>query len=280
MIKKTVIILILCCVGGAGFFLGGTDLSDSFAFINSEFHHMTKKKNLVKPKSFYSKRRSRGADFKYEQLSFYPVLNDPSLNKVMGLNGRVIKKISYSPSPVRIAQPRKKIRKKPSVPVSSVPIEKTGLKPVLHTIASFEPKKVREVARLEPSLSVSQILKDFPILSSRGGNESGRSLTKSEPLHLKGSDSSITASDSLSKMVSFVVQVSSFRKMQHAEVLRGALQQKGYAAFIGKTELQNNKGTWYRVNIGRYFDHAGAERAAAKYFRKENRRAMVVRQSG
>jgi hypothetical protein len=280
MIKKAVIILTLSCVVGVGLFLRGADIADSFAFFNSEFHQVTKKKNLVKPKSFYSKRRSRVADFKYEQLSFFPVLNDPSLNKVMGLNGRVINKINYSPPPARVFQPRKKIRKKPSVPVSSTPIEKTVLKTVPLDIASVEPEKLAKVARLEPSLSVSQILKDFPILSSHGGNMSGSTLAKSGPVLLKRAKESKTANNSLSEMVSFVVQVSSFRKMQHAEVLRGALQKKGYAAFIGKTELPNNKGTWYRVNVGRYLDRAGAEMAAAKYYREENKRAMVIRQSG
>ncbi len=276
MIQKAVIFLILCCVGGVGYFLGGTDIPDKFAFFNSEFHHVAKKKNLVKPKSFYSKRKSRVAEFKYEQLSFFPVLNDPSLNKVMGLNGQVIKKINYSPPPVRVSQPRKKIRKKPLVPVTSAPVEKT----VPSTIVPVEPKKVEVVAQLDPSLSVSQILKDFPVLSSHGDFGSGDTLAKKKPVLFKGTKSSKTAGDSLSEMVSFVVQVSSFRNIQHAEVLRGTLQKKGYAAFIGKTELPNNKGTWYRVNIGRYFDHADAKTAAAKYYRKENRKAMVVRKSG
>ena len=280
MIQKSIIILILICVGGAGFFLGGTDIGDSFAFFNSEFHQVTKKKNLVKPKSFYSKPRPKVADIKYEQLSFFPVLNDPSLNKVMGLNGRVIKKINYSPAPVRFSQPRKKIRKKPPAPVSSAPIEKTILKIVPPATVPVEPERVEVVARLEPSLSVSQILKDFPVLSAPGDSRSRGTLAESAPSLFRGTKSLKTAGDSLSEMVSFVVQVSSFRKMQYAEVLRGALERKGYPAFIGKTVLPDNKGTWYRVHIGRYLDHAGAEMAAKRYHREENRRAMVIRQSG
>ncbi|MCH8311997.1 MAG: SPOR domain-containing protein [Nitrospinae bacterium] len=81
-------------------------------------------------------------------------------------------------------------------------------------------------------------------------------------------------------LVSYVVQVSAFRQWQHAQSLKAALGEKGYAAFIGKIELPENKGTWYRVYIGRYFNQAGAKMAAARFYREENRQAMVIRQTG
>ena len=281
MIQKTIIILLLGCTGGAGLFLGDAEIGDSFAFFNSgDQPPVMKKKNLVKPKSFYSKRKSRVTDFKYDQLSFVPVLNDSSLSKMMGLNGQVIKKINYSPPSVRVSSPAKKIRKKIPAPVSPVRIEKADLKLTSSAKAPAVPKKIEIVARRETTKSVSQILKEFPILFAGGETGAGKVLAASTPVFAISSEPLKKVEDPLPEKFSFVVQVSSFRTMQRAEVLRDALGKKGYASFIGKTALPDNKGTWYRVNIGRYQDHAGAKMAATKYYKLESRKAMVIRKSG
>ncbi len=282
MIRKTIIILILGCIGGAGFFLSEGEIGDGFAFFSSKDDTEVKKKNLVKPKSYYSSRKHKVADFNYERLSFFPVLNDPSMTKMMGLNGQVIKKIHYSPP--RATRPEKKIRKQPSVPVTPVKIEKKILKTPSTAPIPATPEKIvvesGEESRKEPMRSVSQILEKFPILSSQGDSRSSglQGESKSSPSIIDAGLLKVTENPSSEKM-SFVVQVSSFRKVQDAETLRDALGKKGYASFIGKKELPN-KGTWYRVNIGSYQDHAGAERAAGEYYRTENRKAMVIRNAG
>jgi cell division protein FtsN len=281
MIQKTIIILILGCTGGAGLFFGDVEIADNIAFFNSgDQPPVMKKKNLVKPKSFYSKRKPRVADFKYDQLSFVPVLNDSSLSTMMGLNGQVIKKINYSPPSARVSLPEKKIRKKIPAPVAPVKTEKEVLKNTLSTTASEVPKKIKKVDRRETAKSVSQILKKFPILFAGGDTGTDKILAASTPVLAKSTEPLEKIENPISEKVSFVVQVSSFRTMQRAEVLRDALGKKGYDSFIGKTELSDNKGTWYRVNIGRYLDHADAKMAATKYHRKESRKAMVRRKSG
>jgi len=279
MIQKAIIILLLSCTGGAGLFLSDAEIGHSFAFFNSGEQPVVKKKNLVKPKSFYSKRKPKVADFKYEQLSFFPVLDDSSLSKMMGLNGHIIKKINYSPPSVRVSRPEKKIRKKPPAPVSPVRIEKADMKRASSAITHAVPKKIEIATRKEPSKSVSQILREFPILFAGGDTGSGQIPAASTPVSSISARPLKKAGDPLPEKVLFVVQVSSFRTMQRAEVLRDALGKKGYASFIGKKELPDNKGTWYRVNIGRYLDHAGAKMAASKYYRAENRKAIVIRKS-
>jgi len=253
MIQKAIIILLLSCTGGAGFFLGGAEVGDGFDFFNSEVGPVTKKKNLVKPKSFYSKRRIQVSDFNYDQLSFFPILNDSSLNTMMGLNGQVITKTSYSPPPVRVAPPEKNIQKKPPAPVAEiVPVRFETARMKTAPTAPAGPKKVW----IAPQEKSSRQRSEPPVNPRRA----------------------ITGSSGT--LVSYVVQVGSFKQWQRAEVLRSALEKKGYASFIGKTELPGNKGTWYRVNIGAYLDHTGAKKAAMKYYRKENQKAMVTRQSG
>lgn len=281
MIQKTIIILLLGFAGGAGLFLSDVEIRDSFAFFNSGEHSVVKKKNLVKPKSFYSKRKPRVEGFKYNQLSFVPVLNDSSLSKMMGLNGQVIKKINYSPPAVRVSSPpKKKIREEIPVPVSPVKIEKAELKVTSSSKTPAVPKKVETVARQATPKAVSQILKEFPILFAGGDSAASETPAEIKPVLTKNSEPLKKAEDSFPENVSFVVQVSSFRTMQRAEVLRDALGKKGYASFIGKTELPNNKGTWYRVNIGQYLDHVSAKMAAANYNRQESKKAMVIKISG
>jgi cell division septation protein DedD len=280
MIQKSIIILMLSCSGGASFFLDGVEISDSFPFFNSEVQQGPKKKNIVKPKSFYSKRRTESKNSTIENLSFFPVLNDPSLNKIVGLNGQIIKKTNYTPASRRAPRPEKKIEKKLSTPVSSPPVEKAVLKVHVPALSPAKPKKAKVEARPEPSNPISQILKDFPILFPAEDTGANKMRVESKPSPVKKTESIKKAGGPSLGIESFVVQVSSVRQLQRAEDLRSALEKKGYASFIDKIKLPDNKGTWYRVNIGSYLDHAGAETAAAKYFREENRKAMVIRHSG
>jgi cell division protein FtsN len=283
MIKKVIIIFILSCTGGAGLFLDEAEVVNSFAFFNSEDHSVVKKKPLVKPKSFYSKRRSRMDEFKYEQLSFFPVLGDPSLSNMVGLNGQIIRKINYSPPvkpAVRVSRPKKKIRKKPPTPVTPVRIVKASLSKSTSAPAPAILKRIKVAARQLQSQSVNQILKGFPVLPSKVVKKARNTPVESKPVPSKEVSRLKTASDSMPEIVSYVVQVSSFRTIERAETLKANLEKKGYASFIGQTILPNNKGTWYRVNIGRYLDHARAEMAATKYYRAEKRKAMVIRKTG
>lgn len=216
---------------GAVSYFGGKP--PGFAFFSEE-KAAVKKISAVKPKNFYSDRKTiqRASFHENENFSFFKVLNDPSLSAMMGLNGEVL--TSHSSRPVKTFVKNTSFRK--PVPASPIRVDRND---------SYKSKK-----------TISH-RKRRPVDLSRAGRRIDRDSPAVSP---------------------FVVQVSSFRRRERAEVLRGLLAGKGYASFIGKTELPG--GIWHRVYIGRYGDRAGAERDAAKFLKKEKRQAMVVRRSG
>lgn len=61
----------------------------------------------------------------------------------------------------------------------------------------------------------------------------------------------------------FVVQVASFNNRKEAEATRTKLAAKGYSATLSEVEL-NDKGTWYRVRIGRHLEKEAAAEIASK----------------
>jgi len=280
MIQKTFLILMLSCTG-AGYFIGETEIGDSFPFTGTEFHQFEKKKSIPKPKSFYSKRRTPKIlpGSPSGEFSFFPVLNDPSLSKMVGLNGEIIKINNFSPAPpvsARKVPSRQKIHRITSTPISPVHIEKAVPKIAVLALPA-SPTKNSGLAIREVSLKRN--LKPFPRLSPLGPGEKAAAIANIPSLGTTGPGTTPAGKSSIG-LVSYVVQVSAFKQWQHAKILKLSLEKKGYVSFIGKTELPNNRGTWYRVYIGRYFNRAGAERAATRFYKEENRLAMVIRQTG
>jgi cell division protein FtsN len=62
---------------------------------------------------------------------------------------------------------------------------------------------------------------------------------------------------------SFTVQVASFPLKSEAETLKNKLAGKGYNVFISESH-QGDKGTWYRVRVGRKLDQEAAKELAGK----------------
>lgn len=62
---------------------------------------------------------------------------------------------------------------------------------------------------------------------------------------------------------SFCVQFASLRDKKEADATKARLQAKGLAAYIVESNIQD-KGTWYRVRIGRHLKQSEAEDLAAK----------------
>lgn len=69
----------------------------------------------------------------------------------------------------------------------------------------------------------------------------------------------------------FTVQVASFPLKSEAEQSKTKLVAKGYGAYIVESN-QGDKGTWYRVRIGKHMEQNGAKELAAKM----GKGAMVV----
>ncbi|MDA0692531.1 MAG: SPOR domain-containing protein [Nitrospinae bacterium] len=243
--KSKILIFLILGIAGAGA-LVGTHALDPLPFFTPEVHRIEKKISAVKPKNFNSDRKNfrKAALDGNENFSFFTVLEDPSMSKMVGLNGEVYK--NYRSQPVN------------AVAVQVLP-EKIIAAPPIHI-------EKREVKKTDQQIEIPKSNPIFP---------------KVEPAEAIKVETVRTVDRELSAFLAYAVQVSSFRQLERAEILKGDLAKKGYASFIGKTELSDNKGTWYRVYLGRYLDRAGAEVAAARVQREENLQAMVIkRQSG
>jgi cell division septation protein DedD len=77
----------------------------------------------------------------------------------------------------------------------------------------------------------------------------------------------------------FAVQVSSFRDVKMASVLKKKLQKKGFDAYLMKIELPNHGGIWHRVFLGQYTDEALARKAAERARQEYKLNAVVVKKT-
>ncbi len=294
MIRKLIIILILSSTVGAGYVLAETEIGGGFPLFNSEAHQVPKKISAVKTKSFYSKRKAshRTGGLSSDQYSFFRVLNDPSLSKMVDLNGKIIRNYEAPPTRVDKARVEKKNPGKPTAPVFPAKIVQVRLKVATPPTEDSKPQKaVRVIQRktFKPTPKPVQVA-NIPILREKMQPKKiavkpkpGRllkTLTALETVKPNRVQPIKYVKTSLPKFESYVVQVSAFKQLQRSQEVKGILEKKGYPAFIEKTKIPGNGGAWYRVNIGRYFNHAGAELAAKRFFRRENHKAMVIRQAG
>jgi cell division septation protein DedD len=77
----------------------------------------------------------------------------------------------------------------------------------------------------------------------------------------------------------FAVQVSSFRDVKMASVLKKKLQEKGFDAYLMEIELPNHGGVWHRVFLGQYVDEALARKAAERARQEHKLNAVVVKKA-
>jgi len=77
----------------------------------------------------------------------------------------------------------------------------------------------------------------------------------------------------------FAVQVSSFRDVKMASVLKMKLQKKGFDAYLTEIELPNHGGVWHRVFLGQYTDEALARKAAELARQEHKLNAVVVKKT-
>ena len=81
------------------------------------------------------------------------------------------------------------------------------------------------------------------------------------------------------KFYRFVVQVSSFRDVKMASILKMKLQKNGFDAYLMKIELPNHGGVWNRVFLGKYTNEALAQKAAERARQEYKLNAVVVKKA-
>jgi len=81
------------------------------------------------------------------------------------------------------------------------------------------------------------------------------------------------------KVSNFALQVSSFRDVNKAGLLKTDLRGKGFDAFVMVVDLPNHGGKWYRVFLGRYSDQDLARKDAERARREHKLNSVIVRSS-
>ena len=76
------------------------------------------------------------------------------------------------------------------------------------------------------------------------------------------------------KKVPFTIQVSSFRDRTKADKIIDTLTQKGYNPYVVSMDL-GDKGTWYRIYVGKYDTKAQAEEVLVK-IKEEYKSSFII----
>ena len=90
---------------------------------------------------------------------------------------------------------------------------------------------------------------------------------------VKGPDQKVKAQE---KGTYFVLQIASYREKERADREYRKWRDKGYHMQIRKADLGPNKGTWYRVYLGRFHSLQEAITSSEKLAKKDGLRSYVV----
>ncbi|CCQ91359.1 exported hypothetical protein [Nitrospina gracilis 3/211] len=257
---KTRFILILFFIAiGAG--TGYAWRSDIFApSLESENpSEAVKKVRAIKPDNLKNKLQDVvPAPEVKNDFTFFDTLTDVSQNRFIDLDGNIIQMEGYeqeSPVDESEAEAGEPVVG-PEEPVIALPESEPVQVVQKKTETSLE-KKIRELEAL-----VDDSGKTMP--SQTGSGES--SIEK--PV---ANESTVSSSGD----ARFQVQVSSFREVERARVLKEKLQKKGYPAFYTPVDLPG-KGVWYRVFLGEFERRGAAEEAARLARMRDSLQTMIL----
>ena len=211
---RFLLVIFFLMVSVMGLHFSGIDLLNEAS--KKETPH--KKLRAVKPRFLQEKTAKVPPATAKQVYSFFETLNDPTLTRYIGLNGKLL--------PVTLTAESKEVPVFNSPPPASV--KKSGKPEIL----------AKTGQRSDPKRQTATESEGWP---------------------------------------RYAVQVSSFRSEELAGALKMRLQKKGFDAFLVRTELGNNGGTWHRVFLGRYSDGEKAQEAARIARSQYKLNAVVVR---
>ncbi len=247
-------VFVLGLVGLAGWGLYSAGQNDLFSFLSSTSEdkvQMVKKDRAVKPKSFFKQVKDvMPAPVKRYDYTFFETLEDVNLERYVDLDGKV------------------KVMKK-TVHSWVDEVGKVIHEPRILLAAYKEPDEGSE----KSSSSYEDIINKLDALMKEKPKKAA-----TPPVAPAGS-AKRAATPSSASGKSYLIQVSSFRKLSHARSLESKLQKKGYSAFVKGVEVSKAKGTWYRVFLGKYQTEASARAAAQKAQRLHNLKTIVLKSS-
>ena len=246
---KKVFLLSLFGLAGWGIYSAGQN--DLFSFLDNESREsvqMAKKDRAVKTKSFFRQVKDVvPAPVKQYDYTFFKTLEDVKLERYVDLDGKV------------------KVMKK-TVHSWVDEVGKVIHEPRILLAAYKDPgKEENESSSYDDIINkLDDLMKEEP-------------KKKAAPAIAPAGSAKRAVAPSTVSSKSYMIQVSSFRKLDHARALKSKLQQKGYSAFVKSVEVSKTKGTWYRVFLGEYQTEASARAAAKKAERLHKLKTIVLK---
>lgn len=96
-----------------------------------------------------------------------------------------------------------------------------------------------------------------------GINEKPKPVPSPAPQPTQAAAPTVKTADTKPAGSGFLVQVAAFTNAKEAESTKAKLVAKGYSAIVSEKNL-DDKGTWYRVRIGRHLDKDSASEIASR----------------
>ncbi len=167
------------------------------------------------------------------------------------------------------------VKKVSAVKPKSIVNKAEALGPVSHQFTFFETLKDKTMTKYV-GLHGEMLPISLPAKSVRSHSK----ITKPAKLEPKKNIKAIVAEEKkASKLTRFAVQVSSFRDVKMASVLKQKLREKGFDAYLMEIELPNHGGVWHRVFLGQYVDETLAQKAAERARQEHKLNAVVVKKT-
>jgi hypothetical protein len=165
------------------------------------------------------------------------------------------------------------IKKVSAVKPKSIVNKTEALGPVSHQFTFFETLKDKTMTKYV-GLHGEMLPVSLPARSVRSHSK----IIEPAKLEPKKNIKTIVAEEKkTSTLPRFAVQVSSFRDVKMASVLKKKLQEKGFDAYLMEIELPDHGGVWHRVFLGQYVDEALARKAAERARQEHKLNAVVVK---
>ena len=167
------------------------------------------------------------------------------------------------------------VKKVSAIKPKSIVNKTEALSPVSHQFTFFETLKDKTMTKYV-GLHGEMLPVSLPAKPARSHSK----IIEPAKLEPKNNIKDIVAEEKKRPMLHrFVVQVSSFRDVKMASILKMKLQKKGFDAYLMKIELPNHGGVWHRVFLGKYTDEALAQKAAERARQEYKLNAVVVKKA-
>ena len=158
---------------------------------------------------------------------------------------------------------QKDTKKQPELPIQQTPPQAAATPPTAIPTAGKPAQQAAPTGQVPLSFFETLPKGQKQTVLGSGINEKPKPAASPAPQPPQAPAPAIKAPDTKAANSGFLVQVAAFANKKEAENTKSKLASKGYSASISETNL-NDKGTWYRVRIGRHLDKEAASEIAGR----------------